>query len=99
MNGSKAKKSYNKQKNNYDNFSWYATAVALNDENIGKHSERIGKAKPFIGKYNWDEAKFLSGSKNWEKFETNNKSVDLNVLFALPSKEEEIKKSKFQNKI
>ena len=69
----RSKKSYNKQKNNYDNFFWYAIAVALNHENIGKHSERIGKTKPFIGKYNWEEPNFLSGSKNWEKFETNNK--------------------------
>lgn len=97
----RSKKSYNKQKNNYDNFFWYAIAVALNHENIGKHSERIGKTKPFIGKYNWEEPNFLSDQKTGKNLKqtTRSTSVDLNVLFAPPNKEEEIKKSKFQNKI
>ena len=32
-----------------------AITIALNHEEIGKHSERITKIKPFINKYNWEE--------------------------------------------
>ena len=38
----------------------YAVTVALIREEIGKHSERIIKIKPFINKYNWEGINFPS---------------------------------------
>ena len=32
----------------------------LNHEEIGTHSERIAKIKPFINKYNWEGMNFPS---------------------------------------
>ena len=37
--------------------------------------------KPFIDQYNWKEIDFLSLSKDWKKFEQNNKTIALNILF------------------
>ena len=39
------------------------------------------KIKPFIDQYNWKEIDFPSHSKDWKKFELNNKSIALNILF------------------
>ena len=36
---------------------------------------------PFIDKYNWKEINFPSHKKDWEKFESNNKSISLNMLY------------------
>ena len=44
----------------------YAVTVVLNHEEIGKHSERIIKIKPFISKYNWEGISFPS-EKNYRK--------------------------------
>ena len=38
----------------------YAVTIALNQEEIGNHVERITKIKPFINKYNRKEIKFPS---------------------------------------
>ena len=38
----------------------YAVTIALNQEEIGNHVERITKVKPFINKYNRKEIKFPS---------------------------------------
>ena len=37
--------------------------------------------KPYINKYNWEEIDFLTGPKDWIKFERNNKKIVLNILF------------------
>ena len=42
----------------------------------------MSKIKPFIDKYNWKEIDFPSHSKDWKKFESNNKSIALNILYA-----------------
>ena len=55
-----------------------------------KHPERISNIKPFITKYNWKDIDFLSGSKDWIKFEQNNKTIVLNLLF-VPRNTEEIR--------
>ena len=44
----------------------YAVTVVLNHEEIGKHSERIIKIKPFINKYSWEGISFPS-EKNYRK--------------------------------
>ena len=69
----------------------YATA-ALNYRNIGHHSERISKLEPFINNYNWKDIEFPSHSKDWRKFECNNKAIALNILY-VPYKIEEIRQA------
>ena len=55
--------------------------MALNYEQIKRDSQRISKIKPFINQYNWKEIDFLSYKKDWKKFELNNTSIALNVLY------------------
>ena len=59
----------------------YAVTVALNHEQIKDHPERISKIKPFTDKYDWKEIDFPSTGKDWKKFESNNKSIALNILY------------------
>ena len=54
---------------------------ALNYQNIERHPQRILKLKPYINKYNWEEIEFPAGPKDWKKFERNNKTIALNILF------------------
>ena len=54
---------------------------ALNYQNIEKDPRRISKIKPYISKYNREGTEFLAGSKDQKKFEQNNKSIVLNMLF------------------
>ena len=61
----------------------HAVTVALNYQKIEKNSERISKVKPFIDQYNWKGIDFPSHSKDWKKFESNNKSIALNILYVL----------------
>ena len=60
----------------------YAVTVALNHEKVGKHSERITKINPFINKYSWKGINFPSEKNDWKKFEKNNVTIALNVLYA-----------------
>ena len=39
------------------------------------------KFKSFIDQYNWNEIDFPSTGKDWKKFELNNKSIALNILY------------------
>ena len=59
----------------------YAITVALNHKKIRKDPQGISKIKPFIDQYNWKEIEFPSHSKDWKKFEQNNKTIALNILF------------------
>ena len=52
--------------------------VALNYQNIKKDPQRI---KPFINQYDWKGINFPSQKEDWKKFESNNKSIALNILF------------------
>ena len=36
---------------------------------------------PFFNQYDWKDIEFPSHSENWKKFEQNNKTIALNVLF------------------
>ena len=47
---------------------------------VKKDLQRISKIKPFIDQYNWKDRDFPSHSKDWEKFESNNKSIALSIL-------------------
>ena len=59
----------------------YALTVALNHEQIKNNPERISKIKTFVDQYNWNEIDFSSTGKDWKKFESNNKSIALNILY------------------
>ena len=58
----------------------YAATLALNIDKINKDLQRISKIKPFIDQYNWKDIEFPPTSKDWRKFELNNK-VALNILY------------------
>ena len=78
----KNKKATINTENNDDNCFQYALTVALNHQNIVKNPQIITKIKSFIDRYNWKETDFASHSKVWKKFEQNNKTIALNILFA-----------------
>ena len=68
-------------KNNDDKCFKYAITVALNHGQIKKDPQKITKIEPFIGKYNWKEIDFPSNKEDWKKFESNNKSIALNIFY------------------
>ena len=55
-----------------------------------KDPQKITKIGPFINQYEWKDINFPSHAKDWEKLETNNKSITLNVLLT-PHENEEIR--------
>ena len=77
----KIRKATANPKNNDNNCFQYVLTVALNYQNINSHPERISNLKPFIDQYNWKEIDFPSQLKDWKKFELNNKTIALNILF------------------
>ena len=70
-----------------DNDFQNASDDALNYENIERHSQRISKLKPYINKYNWEGIEFPAGPKDWKKFERNNKTITLSILFMIHNTE------------
>ena len=77
-------------KNNDDKCFQYAVIVALNHEQIKNYPERISKFNPFIDQYNWTEIDLPLHKKGWKNFESNNKSIALNILY-VPHNTEEIR--------
>ena len=63
----------------------YSITVALNHQEIESHPERISNIKPFINKYNWKDIDFPTGIKDRKKFERNNKTIALHILYVLPN--------------
>ena len=53
----------------------------LNYKRIPNHPERISNLEPFFYQYNWKRIEFPPHSKDWKKFEQNNKIIALNILF------------------
>ena len=76
----KDKKSTINPRNNDHKCFQYATTLAFNFDNINNHPEKISKIKPFIKQYNWKDIDFPATSKDWKKFELNNK-VALNISY------------------
>ena len=66
---------------NNDNSFQNALDDVLTYQTIQTNPERISKLKPYINKYNWEGIEFLAGPKDWIKFERNNKTIALNILF------------------
>ena len=93
----KNKKTTINPKTNDDKCFQYAITVSLNHEQTKNHPERISNIKPFIDQYNWKEIDFSSHIKDWKRFESNNKSIALNILY-VPHNTEELRhahKSKY----
>ena len=79
----------------------YAITAALNYQNIDHHPEIISKLEPFINNYNWKDIEFPSHSKDCRKFECNNKTIALNILY-VPYNTKQIKQayiSKYNNEL
>ena len=74
------KSTINPKNNDYKCFQ-YAATVALNHDKINKDPQRVSKIKPFINQYNWNDIDFPSTGKDWKKFELNNESIALNILY------------------
>ena len=72
----------NNNKNNSNNNDFQnALNDALDYQTIESHPQRISKLKPYINKYNWKGINFPATPKDWKKFERNNKTIVLNVLY------------------
>ena len=71
--------------------------ISLNHQKINYKPERISKIKPFIDQYNWNNINFPPQQQDYKAFETNNKSIALNVLHVPYNTEntEHFYKSKF----
>ena len=82
----------NPQNKKYNRCFQYALTVVLNHEQIKKNPQRISKIKLFIDQYNWKEIDSPSHSKDWKKFESNNKSIALNILY-VPRNTKEIRRA------
>ena len=74
------KSTKNPENNDYKCFQ-YAVTVALNRDKVKKNPQRVSKIKPFIDQYNWNDIDFTSTGKDWKKFELNNESIALNILY------------------
>ena len=74
------KSTINPKNNDYKCFQ-YAVTVVLNHDKINKDPQRVSKIKPFINQYNWNDIAFPSTGKDWKKFELNNESIALNILY------------------
>ena len=69
-------------KNTMDNECFkYAIIAALYHQEIERNPQRIFELRPFIDNYNWKDIEFPSHSKDWTKFEQNNKAIALNILY------------------
>ena len=75
------KKAIINNNNNADNDFQNALDDALNFQTIEKTPQRISKWKPYINNYNWEGIYFPARSKEWQKFERNNKEIALNVSY------------------
>ena len=63
-----------------------AVTVVLNNEEIKKLLQRIKIIKSFIDKYNWEDKNYPSDKYDWKKFEKNNLTFALRVLYAKKEK-------------
>ena len=68
-------------KNNDDTCFQYALTVALSHKQIENHAERISNFKSFINQHDWKQKIFPPHKEDWKKFESNKKSIALNILF------------------
>ena len=74
------KEATNNNNNNNNKDFQNALNDSLNYQTIEKDPQKTSKLKPYINKYNWKGIEFPAGSKEWQKFEQNNKTIALNIL-------------------
>ena len=67
-------------KNIDNNCFQYVITAALDYDKIENHPERISNIRSFVTKCDWKNIDFLLRSKDWKKFEQNNKTIALNIL-------------------
>ena len=79
----KANKQTTINNNNTDNDNDFEDVSddGLNYQIIEKDLERVSKLKHYINKYNWEGINVPVESKEWQKFEKNNNTIALNVLY------------------
>ena len=77
----KNKKATINRRSNNDKLFKYAIKDALNLEQNKSHPERISKIKFFINKCNFKELNFPSHKNDWKKFESDNKTIAVNILY------------------
>ena len=75
------KSAINLQNKDDDECLRYAIIAALKYAEINNNPERVSKLRPFINNYNCEDIEFPSGPKDWKKFEQNNKTIALNILY------------------
>ena len=75
--------------NKNNRYFQYSITIALNYQKISNKPERVLKVKPFINNFNWNEINFPPQQQDYEKFETNNESIALNILY-IPHNTEEL---------
>ena len=68
-------------KNKDDKYFQYSVTIALNYDEMKKNHQRLNIINKFINRYDWSRINFPSHVGDWKKFEVNNKSVALNVLY------------------
>ena len=56
-------------KNDYERYSEYAAAIALNHKTIDYYPERVSNIKPFINSCNWKGINYPSKSEDWKRLE------------------------------
>ena len=71
-----------------DNCFQYSISLALYHKDIRRNPKRIPNIIPFISKYNWKEIDFPAEPKDWKKFQQNNKTIALNMLYILQNTEQ-----------
>ena len=76
----------------------YAITVALSHEEMGNNPERITRIKYFINKHKWKGINFPSEKADWKKFQKNNVTIALNVLYAKKEKIYPVYVSKINSK-
>ena len=77
----KNKKGIINSKNEDDKCITYAIIASVNPHKIDSHPERISKLKHHINDYNWHGLEFPVKASDWRKFEENNISIAINILF------------------
>ena len=67
--------------NNDNNTFQNALNDVLNYYNTKTDPKRKSNIEPFIKKYNWQGIEFPSHKEDWKKFEENNNSISLDILY------------------
>ena len=59
----------------------YSTLVGLYYDEIENNHQRLTKVNKFVDRCDWSGINFQAGINDWKRFELNNKSVVLNILY------------------